>query len=97
MRLPAMPQSASRRRGPRAGRQESDETHRDAVDRSSDVRRRRDRGRAGELRTVHGEAQKLGNGLAQIYAELDAEGAPRVIGVSFDQSMLAGLPEMPDT
>jgi hypothetical protein len=47
--------------------------------------------------TVHGEAQKLGNGLAQIYAELDAEGAPRVIGVSFDRAMLEGLPEMPNT
>ena len=46
---------------------------------------------------VHGEAKELGNGSAQIYAELDAEGAPRVIGVSFDQSMLQGLPDMPNT
>ena len=46
---------------------------------------------------VHGEAKELGDGSARIYAELDAEGAPRVIGVSFDQSMLQGLPDMPNT
>ena len=67
------------------------------MDRSSDIRRRRDRGRSRISGTVHGEAQKLGNGLAQIYAELDAEGAPRVIGVSFDRRMLEDLPEMPNT
>ena len=47
--------------------------------------------------TIHGEAQKLGNGFAQVYAELDAEGAPRVIGVSFEEAMLEGLPEVPNT
>jgi hypothetical protein len=51
---------------------------------------------AGPTR-VHGEAQKLGDGFAQVYAELDAEGAPRVLGVSFDRAMLEGLPEMPNT
>ena len=29
--------------------------------------------------------------------QLDGEGAPRVIGVSFDQGMLEGLPDMPNT
>jgi hypothetical protein len=47
--------------------------------------------------TVYTETKKLGEGLAQVYAELDAEGAPRVIGVSFDQGMLEGLPTMPNT
>jgi hypothetical protein len=47
--------------------------------------------------TVYGEAQKLGGGSAQVYAELDAEGAPRVIGVSFEEAMLEGLPDMPNT
>jgi hypothetical protein len=50
-----------------------------------------------ETAAVHGEAGKLGNGFAQVYAELDGEGAPRVIGVSFDQGMLDGLPTMPNT
>ena len=47
--------------------------------------------------TVYSEAKRLGDGFAQVYAELDADGAPRVIGVSFDQGMLAGLPNMPNT
>ena len=47
--------------------------------------------------TVYSEAKRLGDGFAQVYAELDAEGAPRVIGVTFDQGMLAGLPTMPNT
>ena len=47
--------------------------------------------------TVYGEAKKLGEGFAQVYAELDGEGAPRVIGVSFDGAMLEGLPAMPNT
>jgi hypothetical protein len=46
---------------------------------------------------VRGEVKELGDGSAQIYAELDAEGAPRVIGVSFEQNMLEGLPDMPNT
>src|ERR671918_1652552 len=46
--------------------------------------------------TVYSEAKKLGDGSALVYAELDAEGAPRVIGVSFDQGMLEGLPAMPN-
>jgi hypothetical protein len=47
--------------------------------------------------TLHGEAQKLGNGLARAYTELDADGAPAVIGVTFDAGMLEGLPTMPNT
>ena len=47
--------------------------------------------------TVYGEAKRLGDGFAQVYAELDAEGAPRVISVSFDQGMLGGLPSEPNT
>ena len=47
--------------------------------------------------TVYSEAKRLGDGFAQVYAELDAAGAPRVIGVTFDQGMLAGLPAMPNT
>ena len=47
--------------------------------------------------TLYGEPQKLGNGFARIFAELDAEGAPAVIGVTFDQGMLEGLPTMPNT
>jgi len=46
--------------------------------------------------TLHGEAQKLGNGFAQVYTEVDAEGAPAVIGVTFDAGMLEGLPTMPN-
>jgi hypothetical protein len=47
--------------------------------------------------TLYGEAQKLGNGFARIFAELNAEGAPAVIGVTFDQGMLEGLPTMPNS
>ena len=47
--------------------------------------------------TVYSEARKLGEGFAQVYAELDADGAPRALGVSFDQGMLEGLPSMPNT
>ncbi len=47
--------------------------------------------------TVYGQAQKMGNGFAQLYAELDANGAPRVLGVSFDSGMLDGLPSEPNT
>ena len=46
---------------------------------------------------VYGEAKRLGDGFAQVYAELDAAGAPRVLGVTFDPGMLAGLPAMPNT
>jgi hypothetical protein len=46
---------------------------------------------------VYSEAKRLGDGFAQVYAELDGAGAPRVIGVSFDQGMLAGLPDMPNS
>jgi hypothetical protein len=52
---------------------------------------------AADAVTLYGEAQKLGNGVAQLYVELDAEGAPSVLGVTFDQGMLEGLPAMPNT
>jgi hypothetical protein len=54
-------------------------------------------GAMGDPTTVYSEAKKLGDGFAQVYAELDADGAPRVIGVTFHQSMLDGLPTMPNT
>ena len=50
-----------------------------------------------DMGTLNTEAKKLGDGLAQVFAELDAEGAPRVIGVAFDQAMLERLPDMPNT
>ncbi|MGH6920625.1 MAG: hypothetical protein ACREJ0_23310 [Geminicoccaceae bacterium] len=52
---------------------------------------------AADAATLRGEAQKLGNGSAQLYVALDAAGAPEALGVSFDQSMLEGLPTMPNT
>ena len=48
-----------------------------------------------DMGTLNTEAKKLGDGLAQVFAELDAEGAPRVIGVPFYQALLEGLPDMP--
>jgi hypothetical protein len=47
--------------------------------------------------TLHSEAQKLGKGFAQLYVELDAAGAPKTLGVAFNQGMLEGLPTMPNT
>ncbi len=47
--------------------------------------------------SVYSEAKRLGDGFAQVYAELDAGGAPRAIGVTFDQGMLSGLPTTPNT
>lgn len=55
------------------------------------------RGQAASAETVYGEAKKLGNGFAQLYAELEANGAPRVLGVSFVEGMLEGLPAVPNT
>ena len=46
---------------------------------------------------VYGEPQKLGDGVARVYAELDAEGAPVRLGVTFDPGLLTGLPDMPNT
>ena len=46
--------------------------------------------------TVYGQAQKLGDGFAQLYAELDTNGAPRVLGVSIDSGMLENLPATPN-
>ena len=50
-----------------------------------------------DAETLYGEAQRLGNGAARVYAELDGEGAPQAIGVSFDPGLLEGLPAMPNT
>jgi hypothetical protein len=47
--------------------------------------------------TIYGEAQKLGSGVARLFAELDGAGAPQAIGVSFDQGMLEDLPAMPNS
>ena len=52
---------------------------------------------AADAATVYTEAKRLGDGFAQVYVELDGEGAPRVLGVSFDQGMLEGLPAMSNT
>jgi hypothetical protein len=49
-------------------------------------------GSASAAMTVYSQAQKLGDGFAQLYAELDGKGAPRVLGVSFDQGLLKKLP-----
>jgi hypothetical protein len=54
-------------------------------------------GALADAATVYGEAKGLGDGFAQVYAELDGAGAPQVIGVSFDPGLLAGLPTMPNT
>jgi hypothetical protein len=53
-------------------------------------------GLAGPV-TVYSDPKRLGDGSARVYAELEGDGAPRVIGVSFDRGMLAGLPTMPNT
>jgi hypothetical protein len=55
------------------------------------------RGQAASAETVYGEAKKLGNGFARLYAELEANGAPRVFGVTFVEGMLEGLPAVPNT
>ena len=47
--------------------------------------------------TVYGAAKRLGDGFAQVYAELDGAGAPREIGVMFDRGMLEALPTIPNT
>jgi hypothetical protein len=53
--------------------------------------------RAANAETVYGEAKALGNGFAQLYADLGPDGAPRVLGISFVESMLEGLPAVPNT
>ncbi len=47
--------------------------------------------------TFIGEAKQLGNGLAQLYAELDGKGVPQVLGITFSEKMLNGLPNKPNT
>ena len=47
--------------------------------------------------TLYSDPQTLGNGAARLYAELDAAGAPAVLGISFEAGMLEGLPAMPNT
>ena len=74
-----------------------DETHRDAVDRSSDVRRRRDRGRAGGLRDGSWRGAEARKRLRSDLRGAGRRGRAAGDRVSFDQGMLAGLPEMPNT
>ncbi len=52
--------------------------------------------RPASAETVYGEAKQLGHGFAQIYAELATDGAPRVLGVSFGEGALEGLPAVPN-
>ncbi len=47
--------------------------------------------------TFIGEAKQLGNGLAQLYAELDGKSVPQVLGITFSEKMLNGLPNKPNT
>ena len=47
--------------------------------------------------TFFGEAKQLGNGFAQLYAELDGKGVPQVLGITFSEKMLNGLPNKPNT
>ena len=53
-------------------------------------------GSASASMTVYSQAQKLGDGFAQLYAELDGNGAPRVLGVSFHKGLLENLPTVPN-
>lgn len=46
---------------------------------------------------VSGPTQQMGNGHAHLYAQLDAAGAPRALGISFERAMLDGLPDTPNT
>jgi hypothetical protein len=43
-----------------------------------------------------GEPLELGAGRAQTFVELDRDGHPSVVGVSFEESLLDGLPTEPD-
>lgn len=54
-------------------------------------------GREASAGIVYGEAKALGNGFAQSYAELEADGTPRVLGVSFSAGLLEELPAVPNT
>ena len=47
--------------------------------------------------TIYGQAKKLGEGFAQLYAQMAADGVPRVLGVSFDTGLLDRLPSEPNT
>lgn len=47
--------------------------------------------------TVYGDAQPLGDGAARIYAEFEAGGKLRALGVSFEETMLENLPSVPNT
>ena len=57
-------------------------------------------GEAGKAQTdgaaLLGEPLKLGDGRAQTFVELDRDGHPSVVGVSFEESLLDGLPTEPD-
>ena len=47
--------------------------------------------------TVYTDAQVLGNGAARVYAEFAAGGTIEVLGVGFPETMLEGLPSVPNT
>jgi hypothetical protein len=51
---------------------------------------------AADTSMLQGEAQKLGNGFAQLYVELDGAGAPAALGITFDGGFLEGLPTEPN-
>lgn len=49
-----------------------------------------------DAKVLLGPALELGGGSARTFVELDAEGHPLVVGVTFDQGLLEGLPTEPD-
>ena len=46
--------------------------------------------------TFFGETKKLGKGTVRPYAELNPDGSPKAIGVTFTKKMLEGLPTSPN-
>lgn len=48
-----------------------------------------------KARVVYGEAQKIGNGTARIFATLDADKQPTSIGVSLSEDAIVNLPMTP--
>lgn len=45
--------------------------------------------------TIWGEPQAMGDGQIQTFITLDEAGAPSLVGISFDEAALSGLPEEP--
>jgi hypothetical protein len=48
-----------------------------------------------KTRVVYGEAQKIGNGTARVFATLDADKQPTSIGVSLSEAAMTNLPMTP--